>query len=176
MDFFPAGSCIFFLTSLLFSQCLFWLYDIAGPTAHKRSKETHDPCASDQTAHKHSKETLDPCASDPTAHKRSKETHDPCASFLPYHYIYVGLAAIAISQLNSYLQPHHSSTASTVLTYRQAEELSASNYPCPPGYRSGSVIHSMEPLVGYSPDKSQDRKSTRLNSSHRSLSRMPSSA
>ena len=24
--------------------------------------------------------------------------------------------------------------ASTVLTYRQAEELSASNYPCPPGY------------------------------------------
>ena len=25
--------------------------------------------------------------------------------------------------------------ASTVLTYRQAEELSTSNYPCPPGYR-----------------------------------------
>ena len=49
----------------------------------KRSKETHDPCASDPTAHKRSKETHDPCDSDPTAHKRSKETHDPCASLVP---------------------------------------------------------------------------------------------
>ena len=72
------------------------------------------------------------------------------------HYIYVGLTAIAISHLNSYLQPHHSPMASTVptLTYPQAEALCASNYPCPPG----------------------DRKSTRLNSSHSGESRMPSSA
>ena len=56
---------------------------LPDPTAHKRLKETHDPCASDPTTHKRSKETHDPCASDPTAHKRSKETHDPCASLVP---------------------------------------------------------------------------------------------
>ena len=52
------------------------------------------------------------------------------------HYIYVGLAAIAISHLNSYMQPHHSPMASVpILTYPQVEPLCASNYPCPPGYR-----------------------------------------
>ena len=41
------------------------------------------------------------------------------------HYIYVGLAAIAISHLNSYLQPHHSPMASTepTLIYPEAEVL-----------------------------------------------------
>ena len=86
--------------------------------------------------------------SDPTAHKRSKETHDLCGSSRAFHRypplssrhfsLYIcGLAVIAISHLNSYLQPHHSSMAFTVptLTYPETEALCASNYPCPPSYR-----------------------------------------
>ena len=43
-------------------------------------------------------------------------------------------------------------------------------------FRDENLVPSFSVNTGDGPDPSGDRKSTRLNSSHRSLSRMPSSA
>ena len=42
--------------------------------------------------------------------------------------------------------------------------------------RNASVEALLEPIISYAVEKGLDRKSTRLNSSHRCTSRMPSSA
>ena len=44
------------------------------------------------------------------------------------------------------------------------------------GYGSYLLKEALRALGGYDREQATDRKSTRLNSSHRSLSRMPSSA
>ena len=64
----------------------------------------------------------------------------PASVFPPFfHYIYVGLASIYISHLDSYLQTSSLSSIASIVSLTpqeaEAEALCASNYPCPPGYR-----------------------------------------